>query len=148
MASCVFFIFFFILAFISRSWSDLGQAIGASTSRNTTISDPEKGQFNPTIKKKKNTHKYTPSLLPRKLSVCFVCPHLDRLWDLLFGYKTVPIKTQKNSSPRCQGINREQPELCFFKDDLQLIFFFFIIILFFTEPKWNVQQPMSWSTDN
>lgn len=99
MASCVFFIFFFILAFISRSWSDLGQAIGASTSRNTTISDPEKGQFNPTIKKKKNTHKYTPSLLPRKLSVCFVRPHLDRLWDLLFGYKTVPIKTQKNSSP-------------------------------------------------
>lgn len=131
-----FFFIFFILAFITRSWSDLGQAIGASTSRNTTISDPEKGQFNRTIKKKKkNTQIHTISPTTKALSLLCLSTFGPSLRPLaststqqretfLFGYKTVPIKTQKNSSPRCQGINREQPELCFFKDNLQLIIFF------------------------
>lgn len=110
MASCVFFFFFFILAFITRSWSDLGQAIGASTSRNTTISDPEKGQFNRTIKKKKNTQIHTISPTTKALSLLCLSTFGPSLRPLaststqqretfLFGYKTVPIKTQKNSSP-------------------------------------------------
>lgn len=130
-----FFFIFFILAFITRSWSDLGQAIGASTSRNTTISDPEKGQFNPTIKKKKthtNTHHL--SYHESSQSALFVhiwtvsetsCLHLDTTeGDIFVWLQNCSNKNTKKQFPRCQGINREQPELCFFKDNLQLIIFF------------------------
>lgn len=118
-----FFFFFFILAFITRSWSDLGQAIGASTSRNTTISDPEKGQFNPTIKKKKHTQIHTISPTTKALSLLCLSTFGPSLRPFVW-LQNCSNKNTKKQFPRCQGINREQPELCFFKDNLQLIIFF------------------------